>query len=108
MAIEYDLEFATRLSVDEVAMQLAEVGWENGILDASVTGARLVTEGAETGLGTWIRVIEPKPPQPWNAMVRGLVLLAEPESHVDRRDDSEVVGGTSSSRKSGSCAEAES
>lgn len=75
MAIEYDLDFATRYSADEVATRLADIGRQTGILDPSVTGVRLVAEGAETRLGTWIRVIEPKPPQPWNAIVNDLGIV---------------------------------
>ncbi|MBY8343277.1 hypothetical protein LXH13_27485 [Streptomyces spinosirectus] len=69
MAIEYDLDCATRLSALDVALPLAETGRETGLFDASVTGERLVEEGAVTRLGTWVRVVTPRPPQPWNPVV---------------------------------------
>ena len=64
MAIEYDLDCATPLSAHDVALRLAETGRETGLFDASVTGERLVEEGAVTRLGTWVRAVTPGPPQP--------------------------------------------
>src|SRR4051812_26170766 len=72
MAIEYDLEFATRLSANEVATRLEEIGRETGVFDASVTGELLVEEGVVTRLGTRIRVVTPRPPQPWHPIVTDL------------------------------------
>jgi hypothetical protein len=69
MAIEYDLDCATPLSAHDVALRLAETGRETGLFDASVTGERLVEEGAVTRLGTWVRAVTPGPPQPWNPVV---------------------------------------
>jgi hypothetical protein len=69
MAIEYDLDCATHLSALDVALPLAETGRETGLFDASVTGERLVEEGAVTRLGTWVRAVTPRPPQPWNPVV---------------------------------------
>ncbi|MBO4255393.1 SitI3 family protein [Streptomyces griseorubiginosus] len=69
MAIEYDLDCATPVSAKEVAARLEEVGRETGLFDASVTGERLVEEGAATRLGTWIRVVTERPPQPWHPVV---------------------------------------
>lgn len=69
MAIEYDLECATPLSAHQVAIRLAETGRETGLFDPSVTSEQLVKEGAVTRLGTWVRVVTPRPPQPWHPVV---------------------------------------
>ncbi|MEU1272137.1 SitI3 family protein [Streptomyces sp. NPDC005799] len=69
MAIEYDLDLATPVSAKEVATRLEEIGRETGLFDESVTGERLVEEGAPTRLGTWIRVVAERPPQPWHPVV---------------------------------------
>lgn len=72
MAIAYDLDCATRLPADEVAAHVQEIGRETGVLDASVTSERLVGDGAATRLGTWIRVVTSRPPQPWDPIVTDL------------------------------------
>jgi len=72
MAIAYDLDCATRLSANAVATRLEEIGREAGIFDASVTGKRLLEEGAVTRLGMWIRVVASRPPQPWDPIVTDL------------------------------------
>lgn len=69
MAIEYDLDCATPSSAPDVALRLAETGRETGLFDASVTGERLVEEGAVTRLGTWVRVVTSRVPQPWHPVV---------------------------------------
>ncbi|WP_405916411.1 hypothetical protein [Streptomyces sp. NBC_00728] len=54
MAIDYDLDIATRSSSAEVAAHLAEIGREAGLFDESITGERLADKGTfdHTGLGT--------------------------------------------------------
>lgn len=71
MAIEYDLDCATKLSANEVATRLEEIGKDTGVFDASVKSERLM-DGALTRLGTWVRVMKQRPPQPWHPVVSGL------------------------------------
>ncbi|MFC7257747.1 SitI3 family protein [Streptomyces lutosisoli] len=74
MAIEYDLDIATRSSAAEVAAWLAETGREIGVFDASITGEQLANKGvfAYTRLGTCVSVIQQRPPHPWDPIVTDL------------------------------------
>ncbi|MFJ2813848.1 SitI3 family protein [Streptomyces sp. NPDC087294] len=74
MAIEYDLDLATRSSAAEIAARLLATGTANGVLDASVTVQQLLERGpfAPTRLGTRVGVVAWRPPRPWHPVVAGL------------------------------------
>ncbi|WP_405733094.1 SitI3 family protein [Streptomyces sp. NBC_00028] len=72
MAISYDLEYATESSPAEVAARLAEIGKGIGVFDATVTPELLVDPGVNTRQGSWIRVTQVRPPQPWHPVVADL------------------------------------
>jgi hypothetical protein len=72
MAIDYNLDCATLLSVAEVATRLEDIGKAAGVFDASVTVELLMESGVNTRLGTWVRVVEERPPQPWHPVVAEL------------------------------------
>ncbi|MFI6490642.1 SitI3 family protein [Streptomyces sp. NPDC050564] len=61
MAIVYDLDCATQLTVVEVANRLEEIGKDLGVFDASVTSELLVEQGVNARLDTWIRVAQEQP-----------------------------------------------
>jgi hypothetical protein len=71
VAISYSLELATPASAAQVADELCAIGSALALFGASVTPRRLRDEGAATVLGTWIRVIEARPPA-WNPVVTDL------------------------------------
>ncbi|MET7696936.1 SitI3 family protein [Streptomyces sp. NPDC005485] len=71
MAIDYYLDCATMLSANGVAAQLEEVGKDSGVFDAPITSNRLM-DGALTRLGTQLRVMTERPPQPCHPIVSGL------------------------------------
>ncbi len=71
MAISYDLDMATPLTAAQVARELYDAAQSIGLFDVSITAERVLNEGAVTGLGTWIRVYEPRP-QPWNSVITDL------------------------------------
>ncbi|MGW0996710.1 SitI3 family protein [Streptomyces sp. NPDC002523] len=74
MAIEYDLDIATRSSVTEVAAWIAEIGRETGVFDSPVTDEQLMDKGvfAYTRLETCVSVLQQRPPQPWDPIVTDL------------------------------------
>jgi hypothetical protein len=72
MAIDYDLDCATQLSVAEVANLLDGIGKGISVFGASVTPDLLMKPGANARLGTWVRVTEEGPKQPWDPIVAGL------------------------------------
>ncbi|MFF4401633.1 SitI3 family protein [Streptomyces sp. NPDC001480] len=71
MAIDYDLDCATRSTVDEVAGRLLAIGRGVGVFDGSVTRDGLM-EGTGTRLDTWVRVLRHGPCHPWHPVVAGL------------------------------------
>jgi hypothetical protein len=71
MAIDIDLECATKLSAAEVATRLYEIGRRTGVLDTSVTPEQL-EEGTDARLGTWVRVIQKRAPHSWHPVVADL------------------------------------
>lgn len=69
MAIAYDLDIATPLTVEQVAREVLDAGQAVGLFDASVSAERILDEGSLTSpIGTWIRVYEPRI-RPWNPVV---------------------------------------
>ncbi|MGW2646760.1 SitI3 family protein [Streptomyces sp. NPDC001393] len=74
MAIEYDLDIATRSSAAEVATCLAEIGRLLDVFDTSVTGEQLADKGVfgYTRRGTCVSVIQQRQPHPWHPIVAGL------------------------------------
>ncbi|MFD5814873.1 SitI3 family protein [Streptomyces sp. NPDC127038] len=74
MAIEYDLDIATRSTPAEVAACLAEIGRKSDVFDESITGGRLAEAGtfAYTRRGTCVSVIQQRRPQPWDPVATGL------------------------------------
>jgi hypothetical protein len=64
MSLDYDLELATTLSLRQFAREAVDIGRELGLFDAAVTAGQIVTDGATTPLGTWVKVYAPTPP-PW-------------------------------------------
>lgn len=79
MSISYSLALATPRPVGQVADALRDVGVAAGLLDAAVTGHRLLGEDAVTTGGTWLRVLADEP-RPWNPVVD--VLGAAPTVRV--------------------------
>jgi hypothetical protein len=71
MAISYTLDMATSSPAAQVARELHDAARTIGPFDASVTPEQVLDEGAVTGLGTWIRVVEARP-QPWNSVITDL------------------------------------
>lgn len=71
MAIDYDLDCATRSTAAEVAGRLLGIGRDVGVFDPAVTCEGL-TEGTVTRLGTWVRVLGHGPCHPWHPVVAGL------------------------------------
>ncbi|MEV8036586.1 SitI3 family protein [Streptomyces sp. NPDC086182] len=71
MAIEYDLDIATRSPASEVASRLAEIGRDSGVFDESITGAPLTEKGvfAYTRRGTCVTVIQQRQPRPGDPIV---------------------------------------
>ncbi|KPI00391.1 hypothetical protein OK074_5824 [Actinobacteria bacterium OK074] len=72
MAIEYDLEFATKLSSAEVATRLVEIGKDTGVLDASVTPEQLTGLRVNSRLDTWMGVIQKRELHSWHPIVTDL------------------------------------
>lgn len=73
MAISYSLALATPSTTAQVAHALHDLAQAAALFDASVTPQLLLTDGAVTAAGTWIRVIEARP-QPWNPVITDLGL----------------------------------
>ncbi|MFJ1971744.1 SitI3 family protein [Streptomyces sp. NPDC087903] len=71
MAISYDLDCATELSVAEVAKRLEEIGRDLGVFDASVTSELMTEQGVNARLDTWIRVCEDER-SPWGPVIDDL------------------------------------
>ncbi|AUY50239.1 SitI3 family protein [Streptomyces sp. CB01881] len=71
MAISYNLDLMTSLTLPEVAEQLDAVTHSLRLSDVSATVETLLGEGARTPYGTWIRVV-PRKPIPWgNPLIGG-------------------------------------
>jgi len=98
MAIEYDLDISTRSPAVEIADWLAEIGRNNGVFDAPITGGQLIDKGAfvYTRLGTCITVAPQRPPHPWDPIVSGLGFaptvsvgfrMGKEEETSDQQDD---------------------
>jgi hypothetical protein len=71
MAISYSFSVATPSTTAHVASALHDLAQASGLLSAPVTPESLITDGAVTAAGTWLRVWEPSP-QPWNSVVTDL------------------------------------
>lgn len=71
MAISYTLDMATSSPTAQVARELLDAARTIGLFDASVIPEQVLNEGAVTGLGTWIRVYEPRP-EPWDSVITDL------------------------------------
>jgi hypothetical protein len=68
MAISYDFAIATRSTTAQVARALHDLAQAIGLLSAPVAAESLMTDGAVTAGGTWLRVVETSP-APWNSVV---------------------------------------
>ena len=71
MAISHGFSIATPMPAARVARELTDIGMGAGLFAATVTPERLLGEGAVSGRGTWIRVVETRP-QPWSPLVTDL------------------------------------
>lgn len=71
MAISHSFGIATPLPPARIAQELRDIGGGAGLLDAAVTSASLLGEGAVTVGGTYLRVVETRP-QPWSPLVTDL------------------------------------
>ncbi|MFG2436844.1 SitI3 family protein [Streptomyces sp. NPDC048508] len=74
MAIEYDLDCATRLPSIALAERLADAGKKTGVFDAAASGQAVVNlrVGVLTRLGTWVCVTASGPLHPRHTIVSGL------------------------------------
>lgn len=66
MAIDYDLEFATRTPAGQVAEELARIAEAGGVLDQATAAERLL-EGVRVRRGLWVRVLVPTT-APWRVL----------------------------------------
>jgi hypothetical protein len=75
MSLDYDLEMATALSLDQFAREAVDVARELSLVEAVVAPEQIVSDGATTALGTWVKVYAPAPP-PWAPEVIELGITA--------------------------------
>jgi ribosomal protein S10 len=56
MSLDYDLEMATMLSLEQFAREVVNVAQQLGLVEAAVTPEQIVSDGTTTTLGTWVKV----------------------------------------------------
>ncbi|WP_329071024.1 SitI3 family protein [Amycolatopsis sp. NBC_01480] len=75
MSLDYSFDMATELSLELFAREVVDVAREFGLVEAAVTPEQIVSDGAKTTLGTWLKVYAPAPP-PWAPEVTELGITA--------------------------------